>query len=157
MPRYCSKCSLTKELSEFYQRKTHRVGEYYERCKDCFKKRGRLYYHQNHNRQLELTKIRKERYRIERKKWLTKIKNKPCADCGIIYPPHVMDFDHRDGDTKIRSISWLAFHDTANFDRIIAEIEKCDLVCANCHRIRTYDRLQKNKNAAVAKMVKAEV
>ncbi len=145
MTKYCPKCNLTKETSEFYQRKTHRSGEYYEKCKDCFKNRGRNYYHQNHDKQLKLALIRKEKYRTERRIWLARLKDKPCCDCGIKYPPHVMDFDHRDSDIKIGSISWLAFHDTANLEKIILEIEKCDLVCANCHRMRTYDRLQRRK------------
>lgn len=64
-----------------------------------------------------------------------------------------MDFDHRDGEIKVRSISWMAYHDTSNFEKIKREIKKCDLVCANCHRQRTHDRLV--KSAEVANVVKA--
>lgn len=60
-------------------------------------------------------------------------KTGPCADCGIVYPHYVMDFDHR-GD-KRRIISNMTRY---SLESIKAEIAKCDLVCANCHRIRTF-------------------
>lgn len=75
-------------------------------------------------------------------------------DCSVKYPAYVMDFDHKDGEVKIASVSWLAIHNTSSFEKLEVEISKCDLVCANCHRKRTFLRL-KNKIAAVAKMVKA--
>ena len=153
----CSVCGKTKDVSEYYQRRTHRVGEYYERCKECSKERGRKYYHKNHERQLKLAKLRKHKYIEERKKWLEGVKNKPCVDCGKIYPTWVMDFDHRDGQIKIGSISNLAIHNTSNFEKIKKEIAKCDLICANCHRERTYRRLQSRKFASVANVVKAAV
>lgn len=142
----CSKCGLEKPASNFYQRKSGiRSGEYYEKCKDCYKSRGRNYYHANRERQLNLAKERKQRYIEERRTLLEKLKNKPCDDCGIIYPPWVMDYDHRDGKTKIGNVSFLVFRKLVNFDKIQEEIEKCDLVCANCHRERTYKRIQESK------------
>ncbi len=158
MVKYCPKCMLDKELSEFYQRKKHRAGEYYERCKDCMRSRGRNYYHINHERQLMLALQRKERYRQERKRFIEKLKQgKPCLDCKRLFPPYVMDYDHKEGNLKVASISWMVLHDTSNLEKIKLEIEKCELVCANCHRIRTHDRIQKAKKAAVAKLVKALV
>lgn len=152
----CSKCGIVKGFGEFYQRKKHRTGEYYERCKDCFKVRGRTYYHQNHERQLSLALLRKKKYREERRVWLEKLKDRPCMDCGVKYPPYVMDFDHKDGEVKIVSVSWLALRNTSNFEKIKLEIKKCDLVCANCHRVRTSKRLT-SKLAAIANVVKASV
>lgn len=63
-------------------------------------------------------------------------KDKPCEDCGIKYPPYVMDFDHVRGE-KVRKVSGLTNGSTAV---ILAEIAKCDVVCANCHRERTFQR-----------------
>lgn len=138
----CSKCKLLKPYESFYARKTGiRNGQYYEKCKDCYKSRGRNYYHENRDKQLELAKLRKLKYIKERKNFLNELKNKPCTDCGVIYPPWVMDFDHREGSVKIENISKLAFRKVANFDKIKEEIEKCDLVCSNCHRQRTYERM----------------
>ncbi|RJQ36972.1 hypothetical protein C4559_04565 [Candidatus Microgenomates bacterium] len=152
----CKKCGFSKPLNKFYKRKTGlRVGEYYEKCSDCYKIRGRNYYHQNRKRQLELAKRRKNKYVEERRKFLESIKNNPCFDCGKRYPPWIMDFDHREGEIKIGSISHLAIRNTSNFEKLKKEILKCDLVCANCHRNRTYTRLQKQKSAEVANVVKA--
>jgi hypothetical protein len=151
----CPKCKTEKPLSKFYQRKKHRAGEYYEKCKECMKARGRVYYHQNHKRQLYLAKLRKKKYILEREKWLNIIKDQPCTDCEIKYPPYVMDFDHKDGELKLASVSWLARHNTSSFAKIKAEIEKCELVCANCHRQRTHDRILNTKSAEVANVVKA--
>ena len=152
----CSKCGLSKRLEDYYKRKSGlRVGEYYEKCKDCYKIRGRKYYHYNRERQLELAKKRKRKYIEERKEFLRKIKNKPCFDCGKKYPTWIMDFDHRNGQEKIASISFLTFRKLVNFDKIKEEIAKCDLVCANCHRDRTYKRLQKAISAEIANEVKA--
>lgn len=140
----CSKCGLHKQLKDYYKRKTGlRSGEYYEKCKDCYRIRGRNYYNDNRERQLALAKKRKLKYIEERKIFLEKIKDKPCLDCGKKYPAWVMDFDHRNGHEKTASISFLAFRKLANFDKIRDEIAKCDLVCSNCHRERTYKRLQK--------------
>lgn len=142
--KICSKCYNSKDSSEFYQRKTNRPGKYYEICKDCFRKRGREYYHQNHERQLKLALLRKKMYRQERKLWLEKLKDRPCKDCGVKYPPYVMDFDHKDAKIKVASISWMALHNTSNLEVIKLEIKKCDLVCSNCHRIRTHQRFELN-------------
>lgn len=57
-----------------------------------------------------------------------------------------MDFDHRPGKDKVQKVSTM-FAAGWNLDVILAEISKCDLVCANCHRIRTRDR---GKNAQLA-------
>jgi len=70
---------------------------------------------------------------------IKQIKNEiPCHDCGVQYPYYVMDFDHMDPDLKSYNISdMIKTHTTA---KLIEEIEKCQVVCANCHRERTYLR-----------------
>ena len=68
-------------------------------------------------------------------------KSKPCADCGSEFPFYVMDFDHRDADEKCLSVSKMA--QQMSVRRLLDEIAKCDVVCANCHRIRTYERGQR--------------
>jgi len=61
----------------------------------------------------------------------------PCADCGKKFPYYVMDFDHTIGK-KLFNIGFEA--KSGRWSAVIKEIEKCDLVCANCHRIREHDR-----------------
>lgn len=67
-------------------------------------------------------------------------KNKPCMDCGNIFPPCAMDFDHVKGK-KTYSIATLA-SSSKSWELIYKEIQKCELVCSNCHRVRTYNRKQ---------------
>jgi hypothetical protein len=156
--KVCSKCKLRRRLSSFYKRKRGpRVGEYYEKCKNCMKLRGRSYYYLTRERQLELVKIRRKNYVEERKKYINKTKNKPCVDCGKIYPPWVMDFDHREGTLKLSSIGGIHSGRLWSFEKIDEEIAKCELVCANCHRQRTHDRLERRKLAEVANVVKASL
>lgn len=71
--------------------------------------------------------------------WLDQIKDKPCADCGVEYPPVVLDFDHRDPSKKSFNISDGTYKPRAV---VLAEIALCDVVCSNCHRLRT-DRQRK--------------
>lgn len=59
----------------------------------------------------------------------------PCQDCGVKYPHYVMEFDHT-GDKK-SNISELASR-KASQKQLWEEISKCDVVCANCHKVRTW-------------------
>lgn len=79
-----------------------------------------------------MTLIRKKRYAlvVEYKE------SNPCADCGRFFPAHVMDLDHVRG-VKFRSVSKMG---TYSETRLLEELAKCDLVCANCHRVRTHAR-----------------
>lgn len=65
-------------------------------------------------------------------------KQKPCLDCGGRFPPVAMDFDHI-GDDKTADLCRMA-HDGYSVKRLMEEIAKCELVCANCHRVRTQSR-----------------
>ena len=59
-------------------------------------------------------------------------------DCGRVFPHQVMQWDHRPGEEKLGDISAANWSWTR--DEVLAEIAKCDLVCANCHAIRTFER-----------------
>ncbi len=61
-----------------------------------------------------------------------------CADCGYNKHPVALDFDHLPGHVKEFTIGSQMIR---NMDRIWAEVAKCEVVCANCHRIRTATRL----------------
>lgn len=66
-------------------------------------------------------------------------RNRPCADCFMIFPYYVMQFDHRPGEVKCFDVS-CSWKVGAGIKRVSAEIAKCDLVCANCHAERTNSR-----------------
>lgn len=90
----------------------------------------RRHYRANKQQYLDRNKRQRERLRevLREEK-----EGRPCRRCGIVYPPVAMDYHHRDPAEK-----------GANFKRLIsrgserqlrAEIEKCDVLCSNCHRI----------------------
>ena len=72
------------------------------------------------------------------KKMLAEIKKASgCVDCGESNPI-VLDFDHiRDKKYNISRM----IHDGFSWKAIVKEMQKCEVVCANCHRIRTHNRL----------------
>ena|ERR1041385_870618 len=65
-------------------------------------------------------------------------KDKPCTDCKKKFPTYVMDFDHRPGERKLHQVGQLERRGSKRI--ILEEIAKCDVVCSNCHRIRTHER-----------------
>ena len=66
------------------------------------------------------------------------LKDKPCNDCREEYPHYVMQFDHVRGK-KLFGLSRVSSTFVSK-SRVVAEIEKCDVVCANCHAARTWKR-----------------
>ena len=60
-----------------------------------------------------------------------------CADCGYRAHHIALEFDHRPGTEKLFNVSWRTAH---NAEKVWAEVAKCDVVCANCHQIRTHKR-----------------
>lgn len=81
-----------------------------------------------------------QRHMQRRRAALRAMKDAPCQDCGGRFPPECMDWDHVRGDNGFTRGSVMSnMHRKWEF--ILAEIEKCDLICANCHRIRTCARV----------------
>ncbi len=144
--KQCSKCLTNKPLTEFVTSKTTKSG-YKSYCKQCQRQQQKEYYRINHTKRIQQIKINlktwKQRIKIE----IDELKSKPCTDCGYSFPSCCMDFDHLDGATKINNISAMINNRRASKEKIYQEIGKCELVCSNCHRIRTHNRL---KNGQVA-------
>lgn len=75
--------------------------------------------------------------------WLIKkFKGVPCMDCNVVYPYHIMEFDHRPEEIKSFQISTKGAHVATpdSISMVMKEIDKCDFVCSNCHKERTYNR-----------------
>lgn len=70
---------------------------------------------------------------------LSGIKSVPCMDCGQTFDPACMDFDHARGK-KSFTISNAVERAGRRWQEFLDEIAKCDVVCSNCHRIRTKRR-----------------
>lgn len=74
------------------------------------------------------------RYRAD---LLDQLRSVPCADFGGTFAQCSMDFDHRDPSTKVQAVTRMI---NGSIERMLAEVAKCDIVCVNCHRLRTYQR-----------------
>ena len=98
----------------------------------------RRHYARNIARYRASALLRNERRRTAMRDVIKEAKEQPCCDCGLRYPSYVMDFDHRDGRQKRFNIGRDALSKLSTVEALRAEIDKCDVVCANCHRIRTH-------------------
>lgn len=94
----------------------------------------------------EWREANRERHRANNNAWRRKrgaenhakiieyLKDHPCIDCGEA-DPVVLEFDHR-GD-KVTEISAAAYMRAWTWERVEAEIAKCEVRCANCHKRKT--------------------
>lgn len=103
--------------------------------KEYAKQHNAARYSRDKQQEIDRVRNRKELFR----RILQEIKEEtPCADCGEFYPYYVMDLDHLPNSDKTVNPSKL--HDSGSITKFLSEINKCEVVCANCHRQRTYDR-----------------
>ena len=91
------------------------------------------YYQRNRQREIDRVMSR-QRTTLE---FLRDLRRVPCEECGETLQPHQMDFDHRDRSTKSFGLTWARSMLTPR-PRLLEEVAKCDIICANCHAIRTY-------------------
>jgi hypothetical protein len=129
----CRKCKEEKSLSEFNKNRGRSDGVQ-TLCRQCDRDRGKAIYENNKEAALENNRKQKAKKRA----YLDSLKNNPCSDCGQKFPPCAMDFDHVRG-TKVDNVS----SSSMSYLKTQDEIQKCDLVCANCHRVRTWERRNK--------------
>jgi hypothetical protein len=137
----CSKCKVTKTVGEFNLKNTM-TKIYQSYCRECGKRLTRSHYRNNKQQYLD----RNVRSYLKRRELVRQMKSRACADCGIQYPYYVMDFDHREGETKEYELNRI---ERMTLRAILRETEKCDVVCANCHRVRTYNRRIKETKEGV--------
>jgi len=90
------------------------------------------------NREQEVARIKKNQRAL--RKLIRDAKDKPCADCGRPHPYYVMQFDHVRGE---KESTLNKMHMRFGRQQILKEIAKCDVVCANCHAERTWQRAHK--------------
>ena len=129
--KVCTRCSCEKDLLLFPAKKTSKDGRA-PWCRAWFKANWDKRYYENHAhyRNSHNTSRRKIREQNARKvfEYLT---DHPCVNCGES-DPIVLEFDHRSGSDKVDNISNLVTH--SSWERIELEIQKCDVICAICHR-----------------------
>lgn len=132
--KVCSKCGHPKDLGEFYTNSSKRDGHGYH-CRSCHKAYRDQHYLANKGDYVD----RAVKRRAQRRAFIRSLKERPCADCGQTFPPCVMDFDHLPDAEKLFNISSNHALDVSKAC-LLNEVSKCVVVCANCHRLRTYRR-----------------
>lgn len=134
----CSHCQTDKSESEFNFRNAA-TQERYKHCRGCQKTLRQAAYQKNRDYYLQYDKKHAPKRRKERRDFIIKYKTgKPCFDCNIVYPHYVMDFDHLPQFKKQIEVGSQGNYRSKEF--LLKEFAKCELVCANCHRERTWKR-----------------
>jgi hypothetical protein len=135
--KHCSKCGMAKPLEQFPVNRSRKDGRH-GWCLICQRAYLRDHYERNRPYYLAKARIRNDLEARAKRDLLRQLKDVPCKDCGVRYPSWVMEFDHVRGHklfniaTNLRSRSMSA---------LLREIAKCEVLCANCHRTRTYRRI----------------
>lgn len=134
--QHCSRCRHFKSLCEFSPSSRGRLGNFCRACHADYQAerradpRKRRAAYDATNRYRERVKgdlqVRVDRIKVER----------GCVDCGYDTHAVALDFDHLPGFDKAANVSQLV-NRCASWERIRIEISKCEVVCANCHRVRT--------------------
>lgn len=102
---------------------------------------ARAYYRANKDKFKGYALSSRPKRRVKAKALVVALKSVPCCDCGKVYPYYVMDFDHVPGKGEGKKKGNIGtMKSGASLSQIIREAGKCDVVCANCHRIRSHDR-----------------
>lgn len=142
--KICCSCKKKKYESDFNKNKIKKDG-LNGICRKCSNERSRRYYIYNKKNHRKSVRIRNIKIRKRNQQFIVDILlNSKCADCGIS-DIRVFEFDHCSGK-KFKDISVMIAY--SNIEDLKKEIKKCDIVCANCHRIRTYKRNPSYKSIA---------
>ena len=131
----CIACNIEKELAAFPPNKTKKDG-LNPKCRECYNAYMKAWYQKPGNKKKQVTRSEASRAKAIHK-GRTLIWNyllaHPCETCGES-DPVVLEFDHLDRDDKEYSVS--AMFDLS-VEKIQKEIDKCRVLCANCHRRHT--------------------
>lgn len=137
--KICTKCSIEKAENEFFV-KDNKSGRLHAQCKDCYREHRKTYANEHYlkygDEYRERAKIRRAKVkRGLQEKLIAYLKDKACIQCGEA-DIRVLEFDHLDPLLKRFGIA-NAITDGRKWEDILAEIHKCQILCANCHKKRT--------------------
>lgn len=140
----CTNCKIEKELIDFNGNKCRKDG-LNNICRKCSNERSRKYYNEKGEEHKKNVVKRNHKYRnVIRQFILDKLKVSKCIDCGN-NDIRVLEFDHLPEFKKEYNISDM-LRSSLSIDSIELEMNKCEIVCANCHRIRSIIRQNNYKN-----------
>jgi hypothetical protein len=135
----CSICRTAKYSADFFYRNKN-TNRLHTQCKECYitkrRKTWRDHYHKygSNYRKRAIERTRDVRNEL-RQRMLEYLHDKACAICGV-NDVRVLEFDHIDPTKKSFGIA-KALTYTFSWERILNEVSKCQILCANCHKIKT--------------------
>ena len=130
----CRRCGKRQPPSEF-----HLSSKYGHQpwCKSCRRGYDASYWKRTRETRVHFRRLRQ----VELERWHRSLKRMtPCADCGGHFHHAAMHWDHLPGQPKRLEVSTLVHRGSRR--AAIHEMTKCELVCANCHAVRTYERVR---------------
>lgn len=126
--KVCRVCGIKKHYEHFHPNKTC-AGGVVGTCRQCTNKKRQKWYDDNRQRRQGYAN---EKNRSRKLDAVQKFGDK-CHDCGMSYPPYVYEFHHLDPSGKDVNPSKAM---TYSVEKMWRELDKCVMVCANCHKIR---------------------
>lgn len=130
--RHCARCGHYKPVTDFH----NSITGQFSYCAECRRHYDRQYYA---DRGGVARRARQQQRAAIAREWAALMKlDVPCGDCGGVFPEWVMHWDHVPGHVKIGPVSGVVR--SRRREVALLEMNKCDLVCANCHAIRTSQR-----------------
>lgn len=136
--KLCPRCKSLKVYGDFHKDKASRHGVACY-CKECANTSSTKHHHAR-MKDVQYRDSRNEAARLfgqERKSLAVKYKQSKCLDCGGSYPDCVYDFHHLDPSTKDYNPSTSM---KLSLEVMYAELDKCVMLCSNCHRIRHFGK-----------------
>lgn len=131
----CSSCKQEKSVEDFHYDRSGKHGRA-AYCKECANKKAREHHSK---RSLEWRKERRNsanKINKDNKEKAVSLLGGKCFDCGNTFPLACYDFHHLDPSEKEGNPSSFL---NKSHEKMIAELSKCVLLCANCHRIRHFE------------------
>lgn len=145
MKKICTHCGLERDAEKDFRWEYKDRGILMTRCKYCQSELSRLHYQNNKQAYKDRSRARKAQILIENKPRLhTYLSTHSCIDCSQT-DIRLLEFDHVRGQ-KTGEISDL-LRQGFNWSTIEVEIAKCEVRCANCHRIKTFEYSVNWRNA----------
>ena len=146
----CISCHQVKNEEDFSFRDKLK-GKRNNKCRICHKIYVKQHYLNNRDSYLEKAKKFNSEHRKEHNKRLVEyLKDKSCMSCGED-DLRVLDFHHRNKEEKRYGIAKMIR--TQHWNTILREIEKCDIMCSNCHRKKTAKEFDWYKNSFYAERI----
>jgi len=129
----CDHCKQEKDITEFNW-KFKALGIRHDTCRECMKWFVRRYFKGSaHDEHLRNVKERKKAARIFAREYVWDyLTTHPCVQCGES-DPRVLEFHHRNEAEKEDTISHMV-GEGLSAARLQSEMDKCDILCGNCHK-----------------------